>query len=67
MAEPTTNPSRNINPLLRYLPLIAILILMWPLGGQDVEVFGLDMSATVVGAALAILGAVFGMLAARGR
>lgn len=67
MAEPTTNPSRSANPLLRYLPLIAILILMWPLGGQDVEVFGLDMSATVVGAALAILGAVFGMLAARGR
>lgn len=67
MTEPTTTPSRNANPLLRYLPLIAILILMWPLGGQDVEVFGLEMSATVVGAALAILGALFGVLAARSR
>ncbi len=67
MTEPSSTPNRSINPLLRYLPLIAILILIWPLSGQTVEVFGLDMSATIVGGILAILGAAFGTLATRNR
>lgn len=67
MTEPSSTPNRSINPLLRYLPLIAILVLIWPLSGQTVEVFGLDMSATIVGGILAILGAAFGTLTTRGR
>ncbi len=67
MGEPSSTPSKQVNPLLRYLPLIAILILIWPLGGQGVDVFGLDMNAAIVGAVLAVLGTAYGALTARNR
>ena len=67
MADPSSTPSSKVNPLLRYLPLVAILILIWPLGGQGVDVFGLDMNAAIVGAVLAVLGTAYGALAARSR
>ncbi len=67
MADPSSTPSKKVNPLLRYLPLIAILVLIWPLGGQGVDVFGIDMSAAVVGAVLAVLGTAYGILASRNR
>lgn len=66
MAE-ETKTGKGVHPVLRYLPLVAVLVLLWPLSGQGVEVFGLDMSAAVVGALLAVLGTAYGALAARGR
>jgi len=66
MADPSSTPSKKVNPL-RYLPLVAILILIWPLGDQGLEVFGLDMNAAIVGAILAVLGTAYGALAARNR
>lgn len=67
MADASSTPSTKVNPLLRYLPLVAILILIWPLGDQGVEVFGLDMNAAIVGAVLAVLGTAYGALSARNR
>lgn len=67
MAQPSGAQSRQINPLLRYLPLLAIFILIWPLSGQDIDVFGLTVSTAVIGAVFAVLGGVFGTLAARSR
>ena len=67
MSEANTTSRSSVHPLVRYLPLVAILVLMWPLGGQSLEVFGLELSAVVVGAVLAILGTLYGMLSARGR
>lgn len=67
MADAGSTPSTKVNPLLRYLPLVAILILIWPLGDQGVEVFGLDMNAAIVGAVLAVLGTAYGALSARNR